>query len=309
VAFTAIIKANNDNLVLKKMAGQALQSLLKRAVLPTLVTRAEDLDPKPREVGDTIKCAVFGALQSTIKPENASSDFQGVDPSVVQIVVNQHLEVPVRIGELAQLFCTPSMAASCAVEIGQSLARRLDSLLAALYTSAGKLAGAYGTPIADSVFVECDRLLDNEEFPSDGRFAVVHPDVKAVLIQDSNYTSREKLPNTNAIELATLGMIRGFQVSSDPRIVTTTSSGGSRWHNLAFHRSALALASVELPMPKSPHIQTAMVSLKDGEGQNLGVTMRLRAWEDPDEGTNKLVGDMLVGVKVLRSNGLICVRM
>jgi hypothetical protein len=308
MAFTAVIKANNGNLVLTQIAGAALNTLLNNVALPRLVTRAQDLNPQPRGKGDTIRCAVFSALASTIKPENAESDFQGVDPSTVTISLDQHLESAVRIGELAQLFSVPDLGKGFGSEIGMALARRVDSLLAGLYVYAGQLVGTFGTAFSDATALAARLALSKEEYPESGRFLVLHPDIQNEALAIDAYIDRTKSPNSQALEAGTLGMIRSFQVQEDARIVTTTSTGASRWHNLAFHRSAIALAFADLPNPNDPHVQTAIVGAVDSEGKDTGISVRMRAWYDPDEGTNKLVGDLLCGVKVIRPKGVLEVR-
>lgn len=308
MAVTAVIKANNSNLVLAQIAGKALEAMMANVVMPNLVTPAVDVDPQPREKGDTIKCSFEPTLVAQTKAENAENTYQAPDPTTTNIVLNQWREASVRVGELAQLFSVPNLGATYAKAIGKALARDMDSALLALYTSAGKLVGTFGTTLADSAILAARGQLSTREYPEEGRALVLHPEIYGEALAIEAYYDKSKIGTESALVKGALGMVRGFQVFEDPRVVTTTSSGGSRWHNLAFHKSALALAVAPMPVPQNTAAQVVTVSVADSAGRPTGVSLRLQVWYDPDEKCNKMSGDVLFGVKVLRSEALIEVR-
>ena len=308
MAVTAVIKANNGNLVLAQIAGKTLEAMLANVVMPNLITPATDVDPRPRELGDTIKCSFEPTLVAQDKAENAENTYQAPDMVTSNISIDKWREASVRIGELAQLFSVPNLGDTYAVAIGKALARDIDSAILARYVDAGALEGAYGTALADSAILGCRRRLAVAEYPDEGRFLVLHPDIYNEALALATYYDKSKIGDASALIKGSLGMIRSFQVFEDPRVKTTTSTGASRWHNMAFHKSAIALAMVPMPVPEGTSAQVVVVSVTDSAGKPTGVSLRLQVWYDPDEKTNKMSGDVLFGIKTLRSAALIELR-
>ncbi len=300
MAFNAILKANSAS-VITVIARLVLQQLLTNCKLTKLLAVGRDLAGLEREKGDTIRILKPAALVTQTKAENAEFDFQSANDEYVEVLLDQHKECSFRVSGPAKMFSRSDVIENYAANAGLALASQLDSMLAALYAYAGRLVGTYGTVLSDADFIELARLFANSNIPDADRNVVLHPDVYAEVSQLDVFTDASKIGTAAPLTQGALGSLRGFQIHQDPRIVTTTNSGGSRWHNLAFHKNAAVLASADMEIPgANSGVDAAVVAVTDSEGQPTGISIRVMLSYDRREDAHLFSADGIFGLKVLR---------
>lgn len=132
----------------------------------------------------------------------------------------------------------------------ESLQRRQDQDVAALFASFNSSTGSNSGAITSTLLINAIGQLDIDNIPTDGRAVALHPFQWRTLIPSYDDGS---VYGAQGQQVVTSGMVAsnlygaGLFVTSN--IATATVSGSTVWAGAAFHPTAVALAT-KGPMPK-----------------------------------------------------------
>ncbi|WP_218017775.1 P22 phage major capsid protein family protein, partial [Nocardia farcinica] len=149
------------------------------------------------------------------------------------------------------------------------------------------------------VLIEADRLLNIQKVPTSERSAVVGPTARAGWLNSDIIKHADKSGSTAALREGSIGRnLFGFDAYMTQNIVQPASSPASGQPTtevgLAFHRTALALASAPLALPRS-NTWGAMESYK-------GLALRVVQDYDMNLKSDVISVDILFGTKTLDAN-------
>ena len=309
MAFVTITKGNIPDSIMPRLAAVALNTLLANCVMPRLVTLGQDVGNVARTKGDMIKVLRPATLIAEDKSESAEYTFEDPADALITVCLDKHKSAAVRLSGPASTYQEGNALDRYAEEIGRALAVQVDTDLLGQYISCGFFAGTYGVAFGDAAVMAARLALSNAEAPTSDRFCVLHPDIYNEALGVDDYIEAAKCGTGAALIQGALGMCRGFQMFEDPRVIRTTSSGGSRWHNLVFHRSALMLAAASMEMPPAnTGVQASEVAVSDSEGRPTGIRIRMCLSYSHEKDAWQLSGDILYGVSALRAELLGCFR-
>lgn len=310
----------NTILTAEIIADQALATLYETTVVAQLAHR--DYEGEfARKVGDAISIRKPIVFQAKEYVRANGIDVQDASEGSIPMTLNHFADVSfavtseeltLKIDDFDATFLTPAM---------EAMVQKVDrDLIAQLYADVTAEVGAAAyaqedTNVPDGrfnyadsrVLIEAGKVLTRKNVPTTQRSVVVGPDIAAAWKAEKTWRQADKRGGTEGLTEAALGpRVSGFtpyetqnvpapkdpaaQVPGDP----TTEVG------IAFHRSALALATRPLALPKGAQM-AAVRSYK-------GLSVRVVYDYDMDTKQDVISVDMLYGTKVIDPNRAVLIK-
>ena len=193
---------------------------------PSVVNR--DYQGEIARYGDTVRINAIGGVNVQDYVKNTDFTERQVLSSAQQaLVIDQAKMFNFEIDDIDEAQNNPSVMGAAMREAAFSLGNVADQFLSGLMASAFTLGGtANGNYLGDvavlgtdpdnpSVFellVDMARVLDENNAPPSGRWAVVNPLIFAELVKDSRFTSFGTEANRATIRSRAVGTVAGFNI-------------------------------------------------------------------------------------------------
>lgn len=251
------------------------------------------IDDEVATAGQTVDIVNFGAMTTSLKNAGSAYTVQAPSDAKKSVTLNKQRHFSFVIEDTARLFARPDYLAGLIDKGVKQMAADIDADIAALYSGFSQSINATGG-LAQTNFTNARRLLSKALAPQDQRYAVLHPDAAAELLNLAGYTNRDYRSQAEESQLvkgylAGGSSFAGFEIYEDQNIVQSTNN-----KNLFFHREAIALVVRPLPAPDaSTGVMARTVSV---DGMSLRVMMQY----DISQGGYQVVCDCLYGVAELR---------
>lgn len=272
----SITSANVANAIIKLVAADALPALVGSLVMGNLVTR--DYEPLLASVGDSVES--YPDRQPIVLNTHAKATF--IIPDVTKV-----LAVP----DLLRIYMEPAVVA---------ISEKIESDLLNLYAefTDNIPVGTPGTPITEGVLDDADTLLFMAKVPAnEPKYLVVDSNTYSAMRQIPRFSEYQTCGEAGLRNLidSSIGKIKGFFVFRS-RYVARSGSAPMAAHNLAFAKSALALAIRRLPQP----LPGTGAIAEYAELGNFGI--RLTMQYQPNTLSQQFTIDMLYGCAIARNN-------
>jgi len=253
-------------------------SEVKRAVesnltMAPLVLR--NFEGEIRDRGDTVRIVDISNLSVGTKAASTDVAYETITEDKTDIVIDQHKYAAFKVEDIVKVQSNTDLMAEYSNKVGYALAREVDTQLLGLYTDLSQSVGTGGTDIDDETLLEAIQLLDIADAPETDRSGVFYAGQKAAFLdvdQFVRYDAHGIGGQQNPIIRGQFGEIYGVRIFFSTNVTTTGSPTGA--HNLVFHKEAFALA--------------------------MQRDIRVQAQYDIDALADKVVGDVLFGVKEYR---------
>jgi hypothetical protein len=277
------------------IARAALANLYETTVMAPLVHR--DYSPEfGRKVGDTItvrKPTTFTA-EEYVRADGIT--IQTATETSVPVVLNHFADVSfavtseeltLELQDFNDQLLNPAMEA-----ISQKIDRDILSLRDDITAEVGGITGELaGDPTA---LVAAGRVLTQANVPFTERRAVTGPIIAAEWLKDDLLHRADKSGTTAGLRDASIGRLFGFDTYQTQNINTTMESDEGEEVGVAFHRTAFALVTVPLALPRG----AANASIANYKGFALRVVIAY----DNDAKQDVVSIDTLYGTKTLDAN-------
>ena len=212
--------------------------------------------------GDTIHIPNLSNLTATSKSANVSVTLQAPTESVTNISIDQHYESSFLVEDILKVQSNYDLMGEYTSKAGESIARRIDTDLLGTYSSFTNTdVGAYGSDITDAVILAAAEAIDLANAPMEDRALIIYPTQKTALARIDKFVKSDYLGQyQNATVVRTgpnsrfmWGDIYGVPVYYT-RQVTSTAGTPTQYHNIMFHKEAIALALQLAPRTQSDYI-------------------------------------------------------
>jgi hypothetical protein len=292
------------------LATAALANLYEQLVMVPLVYTDVSSDFTRAKVGETVnirKPATFTA-QTFVRADGIT--IQNATETSVPVVLNTIKDVSfaitaedltLHLNDFTEQLLRPAMEA-----LAQSIDRAIIAQAKADFTAIagdeyfpGTTTGAHDNWQHPEVLIEAGRLLDISNVPDSERAAVVGPTTKAKWLNADILKHADKSGSTMALRKGSIGEnLFSFDAYMTQNIVQPAGSPSTGQPTtevgLAFHRTALALASAPLAAPS------------DGSWHSVqsykGLSLRLVKKYDINKKQDVCSVDILFGTKTLDAN-------
>jgi N4-gp56 family major capsid protein len=211
---------------------------------PGVVNR--DYEGDIRADGDRVHIHSFNDLTIGTYTKNSTTiSYEQLTDTRVTLLIDQARYFSFKIDDVDAAQMRPELIDAASDRAAYQLAEDADSYVASLYSGAS--TSNPDNTIETSQFtatnvyqklVDLSVLMDQVNLPSEGRFVVVPPWVKGLLLQNSTFVTASK---PDAVLNGEIGEITGLRILVSNNVKTTGTSPVVS-HMLAGHPSALAYA-------------------------------------------------------------------
>jgi len=211
---------------------------------PGVVNR--DYEGDIRADGDRVHIHSFNDLTVSSYTKNSTViSYENLTDSRVTLLIDQSKYFAFSVDDIDTAQMRPELIDAAADRAAYQLAEVADSYIAGLYSGAS--TSAPDNTIETTQFtstnvyqklVDLSVLMDQVNLPAEGRFIVVPPWVKGLLLQNSSFVTAAK---PDAVLNGQIGQIAGLNILVSNNVKTTGTSPVVS-HMMAGHASALAYA-------------------------------------------------------------------
>ena len=264
---TSIVNnANAATFIPEIWSDEVVAAYKKNLVLANLVRKMSFRGKK----GDTLHMPKPTRGSATAKAANTQVTIQADQESEVQILINKHFEYSRFIEDITEVQALASMRSFYTEDAGYALAKQVDDELFTLGqtfgdgtndwthsnsyyidTSTGLTAYAEDTVVAGDVFTDAGfraliKLMDDADVPMDGRFFVIPPSVRQVIMGIDRYNSSDFVDG-RGVQNGQIGSLYGIDifVSSNAPVIETdanNTAGPAVKAAILAHRDTMVLA-------------------------------------------------------------------
>jgi hypothetical protein len=287
------------------IASRGLATLYNSTVLAGLVSRDYDSDFTGSQ-GDTVtvrKPAVFAAeafdRSAGITVQNAT---EGSDTIVLNTIANVSFlvvdeDMTLEVDDFQGRLLAPAM---------EAINQKVDGDLAEALVDAAEGVGGGGSVTWTSSKPNtvltgetgAKAKLGRAKLPTTERYAVFSPEAAGVCLSDDLFVRADASGSTQGLREASLGRLFGFD-TYESQVLGSTNNDAGQADGVAFHRSAVTLASRPLMKPRG--VADSQSAVESFRSLGLRVVYSYNNTYKQDE----VSVDMLYGVKALRPAGAV----
>lgn len=242
-------------------------------VMARLILR--DYEGEIKQKGDTVRINEISNLTANDKEASTDVSYETITEDQLTLSIDKHKYAAFKLEDIVAIQANVSLMQKYTGKIGYALAKQVDTDLLALYVALSQMVGTDGTAISTANFLLAIQHLDVADAPETERYGVFHSSDKTGFLAEDDFVRYDSTGiggQLSPIIRGRFGEIFGVQIFFSTNVTTTGSPSGN--HNLVFHREAFALA--------------------------MQRDIRVQAQYDIDALADKVVGDVLYGVREFR---------
>jgi N4-gp56 family major capsid protein len=205
-----------------------------------------DYEGDIRADGDRVHIHSFNDLTVSSYTKNSTTiSYEQLTDTRVTLLIDQSKYFAFKVDDIDTAQMRPKIIDAASDRAAYQLAEDADSYVASLYSGASTSSPdntiettQFTSTNVYGKFVDLAVLMDQVNLPSEGRFVVVPPWVKGLLLQNSTFVTASK---PDAVLNGQIGEIAGLRILVSNNVKTTGTSPVVS-HMMAGHPSALAYA-------------------------------------------------------------------
>lgn len=188
-----------------------------------------DYEGEISAAGDTVRITSVGRPTiNTYNPNSTTIAFEQVNDSQRTLVVDQAKYFAFQVDDVDARQAKGNVIPQSISEAAFGLALGIDAFVASSYTgiqTANQLTPASGSPGSlltlslatptgayDTLLVPLKVLLDKANVPTQGRIAVITPDIHALLLRDVRFVANPAANTSSALQSGSVGSAAGFDI-------------------------------------------------------------------------------------------------
>ena len=233
-----------------------------------LADKVKRFDGDVKTKGDVIHIPELSNLTAHAKTAGTAVTLNNPTESEKTITVDQHYETSFMIEDIEKVQSAYNLMSEYTGKAGYSIAKNVDSAIAALYSGLSQYVGDGSTDVTDPNIIRAVQYLDDADAPEMDRFFVIKPSAKAdimaidkfVLRTGPGWTTSDSPILNGAKENGFFGDIYGVKVFVTTNLVTAAGTP-TVVHNMMFQKEAFGLAMQQAPRTQSQYKQEYLANL------------------------------------------------
>lgn len=259
-------------------------------------TVSRDSDWAVAKEGATIQVPVRGAVSANDKTAGVAFTKQNPTATNVSVTLNQHKEVTLTIDDVTKVLENQDTQNGYGEDGALALAEAVETSLANLHASITHTLTWDRTSEAtiDGVMLAIRKHFTDQKVPRlEQRYFYTDGTVFNDLLGVDKYVRADARGNGESI--TTGQVIRTYGIETWESQVVQQSGSPVAYHNLAYTKNALVVASrpLEKPMPGTGVLSSVVNSA------DVGLSLRTLFWYNGDLGAHQLTLDLLYGVAIM----------
>jgi len=216
----------------------------KHTVMGNLVNR--DFEGDIQQAGDTVHVRTFGNITINNYTRNATINFQALTDPMQDMLIDQQKYFAFRVDDLDKAQMDTNIMEGYTSRAAMAIRDVIDSHLFShtADVDTGNIIGSDVSPITltpsniYSYIVDLGQKLDDANNPAEGRFLVITPKFKAMLLKSPEFIRATSLGD-EVVANGKIGTIAGFEVY----VTTNATASGGVIPILGFTRDFISFAS------------------------------------------------------------------
>ncbi|HSV94618.1 MAG TPA: hypothetical protein VLH94_01395 [Spirochaetia bacterium] len=210
--------------------------------------------------GQTIEIPNISNLSATAKTINTDVSNTTITETATTLNIDKWYYSAFKIEDMVAVQSNYDLRSEYSEKAGYGIAAQVDSDVAGTYSSWTTTAvGTYGTDIGDATIISADLALNLQNMPRDNRAFVIHPNQLAAIMKIDKFVKADYLgeyQNPTPVKKGPQsrwmwGNIYGIPVYYSTNVLSTAATP-TQYHNVLFHKEAMALA-----LQQAPRLQAA----------------------------------------------------
>lgn len=265
------------------------------AFLNVANTISRDSDWATATYGQTIQVPKRGAVVANDKTAGDEFTIQAPTATNVSVTLNKHKEVTIAIDDVTKVLENQDTQMGYAEDGAIALAEKIETDLLDLHpqiTNTKTWDRTSATTIDTSMLAIRKFFVDQKVPMVEPRFFQVDSTIYNDLLGTDKYSRYDATGQQGQITSGRMIPAYGFEVHESQ--VIPVSGSPVAYHNIAYTRNGLVLASRPLPRPQGFGGYYAVIN-----SPSIGLSLRSMLWYDAKVGSHKLTMDVLYGVAVM----------
>lgn len=256
---------------------------------------SRDSDWTTATVGQTINVPKRGAVVANDKTAGDTFTKQNPTATSVSVSLDTHKEATFTIDDVTKVLENQNTLMGYGEDGAIAIAEAIETDLLDLHPSITNTETFDNTSEAtvESSMLNIRKFFVDQKVPmTEPRYMVVSPTVYNELLDTDKFSRYDARGTGEQITSGRLINAYGLEIFESQLI--PTSGSPVAYHNIAFTRNGLILASRPLPVPQGFGGSYAVINDED-----LGLSLRSMFWYNADIGAHQLTLDVLYGVAIL----------
>lgn len=265
-------------------------------------TVARDFEYTTATEGQVIRVPRRGALVANAKTSGINVTRQNPTATDVSVTLNQHFEVTFALDDVTKVLQNQNTQEGYGNDGAIALAEKIETYIASLHPSITNTVTFDATSTAtkkDRLLTLRRRFVTNNVPKVETKYLYVDATVMNELLEEADFTQQQTIGSGAPTVEGALMRLYGFEIFESQNV--QTSGSPVRYHNLAYTKDAIVLAS--RPLPQAPNgtgvIQTVI------QNSDVGVGLRSTMGYDKDGLAMQLTLDVLFGASILDSRRIV----
>jgi len=275
------------------IAQKCLQRFASYMNLARTVSRDSDWDTA--QVGDKIQVPKTGAVVANDKTVGENFTKQNPTGTNVEVTLDTHKEVTFTIDDVTKVMENQDTQMKYAEDGAIALAEALESALLNLHSSIENTVSWDRSSDAtiDASMLAIRKFFSDQKVPKlEQRHFYADGTVFNDLLGTDKYSRYDARGTGKSIKDGQV--IRTYGIDTWESQLVPTSGSPVAYHNIAYTKNGLVVASRPLPAPKGFGGNYAVINNED-----IGLSLRTLFWYNADLGAHQLTLDFLFGVEIL----------
>ncbi|MCG3176842.1 MAG: hypothetical protein MOGMAGMI_01806 [Candidatus Omnitrophica bacterium] len=259
-------------------------------------TVAKNTDYTTATFGQVLSIPKTGAVSANDKSQGSAFTRQNPTGTNTTVTLNKHKEVTLPIDDVTKVLENQDTLAAYGRDAAIALAEAVETALTELHPSINNTVTFDKTSDAtkDASMLRIRKYFTDQKVPrTEQRYLYCDPTMFNELLEVDKYTRFDARGDAGAITQGQV--IRTYGIDIHESQLVDTSGSPVAYHNLAYTRDGLILASRPLPLPAAD-LGTRGAVVSDAE---LGISLRSLFSYNHELGAHELTVDVLFGVAVL----------
>jgi hypothetical protein len=256
---------------------------------------SKDYDWATATYGQTIKVPKRGAVVASDKSAGVAFTKQNPTATDVEVTLNKHKEVTITIDDVTKVLENQDTQKGYGEDGAIALAEAIETDILGLHPSIPSTVTLDDTSATtiDTSLLNIRKWFTDQKVPKiEQKYLVLNSSGYNDLLATDKFSRYDARGTGEQITSGKVINAYGFEIFESQLI--PTSGSPVAYHNIAFARNGLVLASRPLPKPEGFGGRYAVIVDPD-----VGLALRTLFWYNADLGAHQLTLDVLYGVAIL----------
>ena len=184
------------------------------------------------QAGDTVHITSIGEVSTRAYTEHTTISWDELSDTQQDLAIDQKRYFAFKVDDVERKQALGGFVEEASRSAAYGLADNADAVMsAAMYAAVNSTANDLGAFVADvsdnnayNLFVDFRTTLNRDNVPTEGRWAIIPPELTAALLKDPRFTDASASGSTDALRSGFVGRIAGFDVFESNQTPDPTAS-------------------------------------------------------------------------------------